>query len=116
MVTGGAAGAAGARYQFRPEVSAPGRERYCPASVGAATLPVSARFSRTSPLTPVELIRTAAESSLTPGSVDSVAAPLFPEVRAAASASAPQGVYHYHVTSAAPYISGCYRGTPGTLG
>lgn len=28
----------------------------------------------------------------------------------------PQGIYHYHVTSAAPYISGCFRGTPGTLG
>ena len=28
----------------------------------------------------------------------------------------PQGIYHYHVTSAPPYISGCFRGTPGTIG
>ena len=28
----------------------------------------------------------------------------------------PQGIYHYHVTSATPYISGCFRGTPGTIG
>ena len=28
----------------------------------------------------------------------------------------PSGIYHYHVTSASPYISGCFRGTPGTIG
>ena len=26
------------------------------------------------------------------------------------------GIYHYHVTSSVPYISGCFRGTPGSLG
>lgn len=25
------------------------------------------------------------------------------------------GIYHYHATSAAPYISGCFRGTSGTV-
>jgi YHYH protein len=25
------------------------------------------------------------------------------------------GIYHYHTTSAVPYISGCYRGTSGTV-
>jgi hypothetical protein len=25
----------------------------------------------------------------------------------------PQGIYHYHVTASVPYISGCFRGTPG---
>jgi hypothetical protein len=25
----------------------------------------------------------------------------------------PQGIYHYHVTSSVPYLSGCYRGTAG---
>lgn len=33
-----------------------------------------------------------------------------------ATAHFPQGIYHYHVTSAVPYISGCYRGTPGSIG
>jgi hypothetical protein len=33
-----------------------------------------------------------------------------------ATAEIPAGIYHYHVVPAAPYISGCYRGTPGTLG
>ena len=28
----------------------------------------------------------------------------------------PSGIYHYHVTSTAPYISGCFRGTPGSVG
>jgi hypothetical protein len=28
----------------------------------------------------------------------------------------PQGIYHYHVTGAPPYIAGCFRGRPGTLG
>ena len=28
----------------------------------------------------------------------------------------PSGIYHYHVVSAPPYISGCYRGTAGRLG
>jgi hypothetical protein len=27
----------------------------------------------------------------------------------------PQGIYHYHVTSAPPYISGCFHGAPGTV-
>lgn len=28
----------------------------------------------------------------------------------------PDGLYHYHTTTAVPYISGCYRGAPGTIG
>lgn len=28
----------------------------------------------------------------------------------------PAGIYHYHVTAAPPYISGCYRGAAGSLG
>jgi len=28
----------------------------------------------------------------------------------------PSGIYHYHTTDTAPYISGCFRGTPGTVG
>ena len=27
----------------------------------------------------------------------------------------PDGIYHYHVTATFPYISGCYRGTPGSV-
>jgi hypothetical protein len=27
----------------------------------------------------------------------------------------PQGIYHYHVTSAPPYIAGCFRGAAGTV-
>ena len=27
----------------------------------------------------------------------------------------PQGIYHYHVTPAPPYIAGCFRGAPGTV-
>ena len=27
----------------------------------------------------------------------------------------PDGIYHYHVTTAFPYISGCYRGSPGSF-
>ena len=27
----------------------------------------------------------------------------------------PQGIYHYHITSAPPYISGCFHGSPGTV-
>ena len=26
------------------------------------------------------------------------------------------GIYHYHTSDAVPYIAGCYRGTPGTIG
>lgn len=26
------------------------------------------------------------------------------------------GIYHYHTSDTAPYIAGCYRGTPGTIG
>jgi hypothetical protein len=33
-----------------------------------------------------------------------------------ATTDSPQGIYHYHVTTATPYISGCYRGTPGSVG
>jgi len=32
-----------------------------------------------------------------------------------ATADYPQGIYHYHVTSAPPYISGCFHGAPGTV-
>src|SRR5262249_36005482 len=32
-----------------------------------------------------------------------------------ATADYPQGIYHYHVTPAPPYISGCFHGTPGTV-
>jgi hypothetical protein len=28
----------------------------------------------------------------------------------------PTGTYHYHVTPNTPYISGCFKGTPGTAG
>jgi hypothetical protein len=28
----------------------------------------------------------------------------------------PGGVYHYHTTDQAPYISGCFRGSPGSVG
>ena len=28
----------------------------------------------------------------------------------------PTATYHYHVTAEAPYISGCFRGTAGTVG
>jgi hypothetical protein len=28
----------------------------------------------------------------------------------------PQGIYHYHVTTAPPYIAGCFHGRAGTLG
>lgn len=28
----------------------------------------------------------------------------------------PSGIYHYHTTDTAPYIAGCFRGTPGTIG
>jgi hypothetical protein len=28
----------------------------------------------------------------------------------------PDGLYHYHATTVSPYISGCYRGTRGTIG
>jgi len=33
-----------------------------------------------------------------------------------ATREVPAGIYHYHVVSAPPYISGCFRGTPGRLG
>ncbi len=33
-----------------------------------------------------------------------------------ATPDAPGGTYHYHVTAAAPYISGCFRGAAGTVG
>ena len=28
----------------------------------------------------------------------------------------PGGIYHYHITPNAPYISGCFKGTPGSVG
>jgi hypothetical protein len=34
----------------------------------------------------------------------------------AATAEFPGGVYHYHTTADVPYISGCFRGTPGSIG
>ena len=33
-----------------------------------------------------------------------------------ATSEFPNGLYHYHVTDASPYISGCFRGTPGSVG
>lgn len=33
-----------------------------------------------------------------------------------ATADVPAGIYHYHVTTAVPYISGCYKGTAGSVG
>jgi hypothetical protein len=32
-----------------------------------------------------------------------------------ATAEFAAGIYHYHATAAAPYISGCFRGAPGTV-
>jgi hypothetical protein len=32
------------------------------------------------------------------------------------TAEFPNGMYHYHANTAAPYISGCFRGTRGTIG
>ena len=32
-----------------------------------------------------------------------------------ATSDFPQGIYHYHIVSAPPYISGCFRGAPGTV-
>lgn len=32
-----------------------------------------------------------------------------------ATAEFPNGIYHYHTTTAVPYISGCFRGTAGTV-
>jgi hypothetical protein len=31
------------------------------------------------------------------------------------TADFPAGIYHYHITSAPPYIAGCFYGTPGTV-
>jgi hypothetical protein len=33
-----------------------------------------------------------------------------------ATADFPAGIYHYHVVATPPYISGCFRGTPGARG
>lgn len=33
-----------------------------------------------------------------------------------ATADAPAGIYHYHATTAVPYLSGCYKGTAGSIG
>jgi len=32
------------------------------------------------------------------------------------TADFPNGTYHYHVTTAVPYISGCFHGAPGSVG
>src|SRR6266545_1588613 len=34
----------------------------------------------------------------------------------AVTAEFPSGIYHYHTADTVPYIAGCYRGTPGTIG
>lgn len=34
----------------------------------------------------------------------------------AATPEFPDGLYHYHTTTVVPYIAGCYRGVPGTMG
>jgi hypothetical protein len=33
-----------------------------------------------------------------------------------ATADAPAGIYHYHATTTVPYLSGCYKGTAGSVG
>ena len=33
-----------------------------------------------------------------------------------ATPDVPAGLYHYHVTAAVPYISGCFKGTAGSVG
>lgn len=33
-----------------------------------------------------------------------------------ATTEVPAGIYHYHVTSVTPYISGCYKGSAGSVG
>ncbi len=33
-----------------------------------------------------------------------------------ATADVPAGIYHYHATTAVPYLSGCYKGTAGSIG
>lgn len=33
-----------------------------------------------------------------------------------ATAEVPAGIYHYHATATVPYLSGCYKGTPGSAG
>ncbi len=33
-----------------------------------------------------------------------------------ATADVPTGLYHYHVTTVSPYISGCFKGTAGSVG
>jgi hypothetical protein len=33
-----------------------------------------------------------------------------------ATADVPTGIYHYHATTAVPYLSGCYKGTAGSVG
>lgn len=50
------------------------------------------------------------QSGRTPGDLDSC------NGHTHATTEYPQAVYHYHITSAPPYISGCFRGTPGTVG
>jgi hypothetical protein len=34
----------------------------------------------------------------------------------AATPEFPGGIYHYHTADTVPYIAGCYRGVPGTIG
>jgi len=33
-----------------------------------------------------------------------------------ATTDVPAGIYHYHATTAVPYLSGCYKGTAGSVG
>lgn len=33
-----------------------------------------------------------------------------------ATADVPAGIYHYHATTTVPYLSGCYKGTAGSVG
>jgi hypothetical protein len=49
------------------------------------------------------------ESGSAPGNLDSC------NGHEGATADYPQGIYHYHVSSAPPYISGCFHGAPGTV-
>ena len=45
----------------------------------------------------------------TPGDLDSC------NGHTRATSDVPSGIYHYHTTTAVPYIAGCFRGKPGTV-
>ena len=49
------------------------------------------------------------ENGSAPGGLDSC------NGHTGATTDYPQGIYHYHVTSAPPYIAGCFHGAPGTV-